>query len=193
MSAAEAGAPCGPVGGAVRDGLLVVEPQAPATSVAITATATGRRADTKVGRRRIAHEYGEDRSAPRIAPRSSADLWTGATRRCTMASAPRAHWIRTMTAGVASMPFYWLGALFALAFLTIVITIFGLLLELGSRAATEVRGSILPGLITGIRNWADDREPIPPAISPRSDDRGSSPHETATLVRPQLEPVRRQR
>ena len=40
------------------------------------------------------------------------------------------------------MPFYWVGALVSVALLTTVITIFGLLLKVGSNAATELRVSI---------------------------------------------------
>ena len=73
------------------------------------------------------------------------------------------------------MPFYWVGALVSVALLTTVITIFGLLLKVGSNAATELRVSILPGLIAGIRNWADDQAPpTPPVVSPRAGESGSS-------------------
>jgi hypothetical protein len=89
------------------------------------------------------------------------------------------------------MPFYWMGALFALAFLAIVIAVFGILIEMGSRAATDVRASILPGLIVGIRDWTDDREANRPVMPPRDESRGASFDETPTSAWPRLERVRR--
>ena len=92
------------------------------------------------------------------------------------------------------MPFYWVGALVSAAFLTIVITIFGLLLKIGNRGATEVRESILPGLIVGIRAWVgDDSRPVLPAVSPRADEGGSSLEETPADAGLRLEHVRRAR
>ena len=90
-------------------------------------------------------------------------------------------------------PFFWLGAIVAAAFLATVITIFGLLLKLMSHATTEVRGSILPGLIEGMHDWADDHG-LPPlrVISPRADEDEPSVDETpAAGLR--LEHVRRAR
>ena len=90
------------------------------------------------------------------------------------------------------MPFYWVGALVSMAFLTVAISIFGLLLKLGDRAATEMRDSILPGLITGIRDWAADHDrPAQRGGSPRADDGESSAEEMPGLVAPRLEHVRR--
>ena len=89
------------------------------------------------------------------------------------------------------MPFYWVGALFSAVFLTTVIAIFGVVLKIGNRAATEVRESILPGLVVGIRAWAgDDGCEGQRIISPRAVEGGASIEETpATGVR--LEHVRR--
>lgn len=90
------------------------------------------------------------------------------------------------------MPFYWVGALFSAAFLAFVITVFGLLLKLGGRAATETRESILPGLIEGIRDWTG-RHPLPTPISPHASEEGSSLEPTTRPVRLRLEHVRRGR
>lgn len=91
------------------------------------------------------------------------------------------------------MPFYWLGALVAAAFLTTVVAIFGLLLRIANGAATEVRDSILPGLVAGIRAWAgDDDGRAMRAVSPRALVGGPSLEETpAAGLR--LEHVRRAR
>ena len=91
------------------------------------------------------------------------------------------------------MPFYWVGALVSMALLTTVVTIFGLLLKIGSNAATELRESILPGLVAGIRDWADDQAPpTPPVVSPRAGeaDRRSKKPPAAGL---RMERVRRGR
>ena len=91
-------------------------------------------------------------------------------------------------------PFYWIGALVAAAFLTMVITIFGVLLKVMNRAATEVRESILPGLVVGIRDWADDHGlPAMPITSPRSAEGGSAVDETPSNTGLRLEHVRRTR
>jgi hypothetical protein len=89
-------------------------------------------------------------------------------------------------------PFLWIGALVAAAFLTFMFLVFGVLMKLLNRATTDVRGSILPGLIEGIRDWADDHG-LPPIrmVSPRSDEDEPSVHEPPTPLR--LEHVRRAR
>jgi hypothetical protein len=90
------------------------------------------------------------------------------------------------------MPFYWVGAIFSAAFLAIVITIFGLLLKIGGSAATEVRASILPGLVAGIRNWADDEgTPTPAVSSPRAGGGGASVEEAPAPEGLRMERVRR--
>lgn len=90
------------------------------------------------------------------------------------------------------MPFYGVGALVSAAFLGTVITIFGLLLKVENRAATEMRESILPGLIVGIRDWADDHGlPAIPITSPRAAEGGSPLEETPANAGPRLEHVRR--
>ncbi len=90
------------------------------------------------------------------------------------------------------MPFYWVGAIASAAFLAIVITVFGLLLKVGSSAATEVRESILPGLVAGIRNWTDDQgSPTPAVSSPGAGVAGSTFEETRAAEGLRLERVRR--
>jgi len=90
------------------------------------------------------------------------------------------------------MPFYWVGALFSAAFLAFVITVFGLLLKLGGRAATETRETILPGLIEGIREWAG-RHPLPTPVSPHASEEEPSLEPTTRPVRLRLEHVGRGR
>ena len=90
-------------------------------------------------------------------------------------------------------PFYWIGAVVAAAFLTTVMAIFGLLMKLMNRATTEVRQSILPGLVVGIRDWVDDRDiPTLPIISPRHDEGGPTVDEQPVAPL-RLEQVRRAR
>lgn len=90
-------------------------------------------------------------------------------------------------------PFLWIGALIAAAFLTSMFFVFGVLMKLLNTATTEVRASILPGLIEGIRDWADDHG-LPPmrVISPRADEDKPSVQETPTTGL-RLEHVRRAR
>lgn len=92
-------------------------------------------------------------------------------------------------------PFYWVGALVAAVFLTVVLTIFGVLMKLLNQAASEVQGSIVPSFVKGMRSWADDhglpaiRIPSPRAVAddgPRLDDTPPSPDL-------RLEPVHRGR
>lgn len=67
------------------------------------------------------------------------------------------------------VPFFWLGALVAGLLLTTVLALFGFALNLLSRATNEVRGSILPGLVSGFRGWAAERGPARQrSSSPRS-------------------------
>jgi hypothetical protein len=67
------------------------------------------------------------------------------------------------------IPFIWFGAFVAGFFLMAVMTLFGLALKLLTHATDEVRGSVLPGLISGFRGWADDHGPARPRpSSPRS-------------------------
>lgn len=90
-------------------------------------------------------------------------------------------------------PFWWLGALVAAVFLSAVMTIFGVLLKLMDRAATEVRESILPGVVSGMRDWTDGRRrPTLPIVSPRAtEDDGPRLDDTPPSPDLRLEPVHR--
>ena len=91
-------------------------------------------------------------------------------------------------------PFLWIGALVAAAFLTFVFTLFGLLMKLLNRATPEVRESILPGLVTGIRDWADGHGlPLARVISPGAGDDGSMLEPWGGGDNVRLEPVQRAR
>jgi hypothetical protein len=65
-------------------------------------------------------------------------------------------------------PFLWTGALVAAAFLSLVLTIFALGLRFLTRATTEVRGSILPGVVSGFGEWTGERSSVRRVASPRS-------------------------
>ena len=71
-----------------------------------------------------------------------------------------------------SFPFLWIGVIVAGLLLSAVMTLFGIALHLVAQATNEVRGSILPGLVSGFREWADDkvmaarRSSSPPGSSP---------------------------
>ncbi len=69
-------------------------------------------------------------------------------------------------------PFLWMGALLAATFLSAVFAIFALALRLLDRTATEVRGSILPGLVSGLDDWRDGRSAIRRLVSPRGSEPG---------------------
>ena len=91
-------------------------------------------------------------------------------------------------------PFLWIGALVAAAFLTFMFTVFGLLMKLLNRATTEVRESILPGLVVGIHDWADDhRQPASRIISPRAAEDVPTIDTTSGPTGLHLEPVHRVR
>jgi hypothetical protein len=93
-----------------------------------------------------------------------------------------------------AFPFQWVGALIAAAFLAIVFIVFGILLKIVNRAATDVRGSILPGLIGGIRDWTVDHGLAASATSsPRADEGASPIEETTPVAGLRLEDVRRER
>ena len=54
-----------------------------------------------------------------------------------------------------AFPFWWIGALTAGLFLAASFLLFGLALRLLNRATTEIRGSVLPGLVSGFRDWTE--------------------------------------
>ena len=57
-----------------------------------------------------------------------------------------------------AFPFWWVGALSATLFLGAAFLVFGIAMRLVSRTSGEIRGSMLPGLVSGFRNWADGRD-----------------------------------
>ncbi len=66
-------------------------------------------------------------------------------------------------------PFFWIGAVFAGAVLVAVFAVFGAVMRALDRAATEVTGTILPGLVEGFRDWPNGRHrAVRRAGSPRS-------------------------
>jgi hypothetical protein len=63
-----------------------------------------------------------------------------------------------------AFPFYPAGAITATLVLGGTLVVFRLLLLALDRGAAELRGSISPGLVRGVRAWAEERErPDPPA------------------------------
>jgi hypothetical protein len=99
-----------------------------------------------------------------------------------------------MESTALAFPFHWIGALVAAVFLWIVMVIFGILLKIANQAATEVRESILPGVVAGIRDWTHHQGPPTIPITSGPDwDGGSSPDEAPTDASFPLEPVRRAR
>ncbi len=56
-------------------------------------------------------------------------------------------------------PFWWIGALTAGLFLAAVFTMFGFALRLLNRTTAEIRGSVLPGLVSGFRDWTGTHAP----------------------------------
>ena len=75
-----------------------------------------------------------------------------------------------------TLAFYPLGAFLAGVLLGAVFTFFAISLRLLDRAATRTTGSVLPGLVSGFRDWSDRRHatriPIstsPMAVSPEDE------------------------
>lgn len=58
-----------------------------------------------------------------------------------------------------AFPFWWIGALTAGLFLASVFTVFGFALRLLNRTTAEIRGSVLPSLVSGFRDWTAVRTP----------------------------------
>lgn len=50
-------------------------------------------------------------------------------------------------------PFWWVGAMVAAIVLGTAFTLFGVATRLLARAADEIRDSVLPGLVSGLRDW----------------------------------------
>jgi hypothetical protein len=67
-----------------------------------------------------------------------------------------------------SFPFLWIGVVVAGVFLAAVMTLFGIAVELVARLTHEVRGSVLPGLVAGFREWGDGVAVVRRVSSPGS-------------------------
>ncbi len=84
-------------------------------------------------------------------------------------------------------PFLWTGALLAAAFLSIVFTTFALALHLLDRTTTELRGSILPGLVSGLDDWSSRRSPLRRPASPTGSEAVGEIDEATTDQAPPVE------
>ncbi len=65
-----------------------------------------------------------------------------------------------------TLAFYPFGAILAGFVLGVAFTLFGLAFHLLDRAATRTQVSILPGLVSGFRDWTEQRRGPRIAISP---------------------------
>lgn len=77
-------------------------------------------------------------------------------------------------------PFYWIGVATAALFLLAVLAIFGALAKLLGVAELGIRDSIVPGLLTGFRGWAEEsgsrlRRMVSPAGPEASDGDAATP------------------
>jgi hypothetical protein len=85
-------------------------------------------------------------------------------------------------------PFLWIGAVTAGLFLGAVFGMFGLALRLVTRTSSGVRSTVLPGLVSGFRDWAsggpdghEPSRPVSPVIGPTIEDAAD---DTATPTEP---------
>jgi hypothetical protein len=78
-----------------------------------------------------------------------------------------------------AFPFYPAGAITATLLLGAILVVFRLLLVALDRGAAELRGSIGPGLVSGVRAWAEGREPAAPTTSTASPTGGGPQGSTA--------------
>jgi hypothetical protein len=75
-----------------------------------------------------------------------------------------------------AFPFYPLGAIIATLVLGGTLVVFRVLLLAMDRGAAELRGSIGPGLVRGVRAWAEEREhPDPTTLTTLLPQRGNVP------------------
>lgn len=77
-------------------------------------------------------------------------------------------------------PFYWIGVATAALFLLAVLAIFGALARLLGVAELGIRDSIVPGLLSGFRGWAEEggsrlRRMVSPAGPDASDGDAAAP------------------
>jgi hypothetical protein len=74
-----------------------------------------------------------------------------------------------------TFPFIPAGAITATLVLGGTLVVFRLLLVALDHDAAELRGSIGPGLVQGVRAWTEGRDPPAPTVSPVSPPGGSPP------------------
>lgn len=79
-----------------------------------------------------------------------------------------------------TLAFYPFGAFLAGLVLGSVFTFFALTMHLVDRAIARTNGSMLPGLVSGFRDWASDRTPprIPISTAPIADEREETEADT---------------
>jgi hypothetical protein len=80
-----------------------------------------------------------------------------------------------------AFPFWWIGALTATLVLGAAFLVFGIAMRLVTRTTNEIRGSVLPGLVSGFRNWTE-----PPIEQPDLADPIEAPNGTG---QPESEPA----
>ena len=85
-------------------------------------------------------------------------------------------------------PFLWTGALLAGAFLALVMTLFAFALRFVAGTMAEVRGSVLPGLVSGFRDWAEEPyTAVRRLVSPRSPEPGAGIEDVTAVEAPTAE------
>lgn len=90
-----------------------------------------------------------------------------------------------------AFPFWWIGALTAALVLGATFVAFGIAIRLVSRTTGEIRGSMLPGLVSGFRTWAEARESRAASSGDSPDASGPATMEERPDSPPVTEPVRR--
>jgi hypothetical protein len=81
-----------------------------------------------------------------------------------------------------AFPFYWIGAATAFVFLGAAMFLFGIAVKLLSLTTAGVRGTVLPGLVNGFRDWTDEAGRRVRLLSPRADEGEAQPDETSEPV-----------
>lgn len=89
-------------------------------------------------------------------------------------------------------PFYWIGAIVASVVLLVTLSLFGAALRAIDRAVMGVRGSILPGLVEGFRDWTDDLRPARRrrTVSPSGPETGDGIEDAPSSAAPPAERLR---
>jgi hypothetical protein len=86
-------------------------------------------------------------------------------------------------------PFFWIGVSTAALFLLAVLAIFGVLAKLLDVAELGIRGSVVPGLVSGFRGGAaDPGSRLPRSVSPGSPDGGDGDVAGRAVVTHRLHP-----